>query len=329
MIVISCGEPFGISYQVLIKALARWKRYNNMILVGDFKIWEYFVNKLGVKLKINLYRYIDNISAIPAFIDINYCNQFYNSIKRYIGKKTLKGAKIALDSLKTSLKVMEKFKDSLLITMPVCKETIMKVESSFIGHTEFLARKYNVKSNVFQAYISGKFFYCILTSHIPLSRVSDYITYENLYNAVHKIYKTCGIFINKMKFGILCVNPHCGEFLKTKEEDKIKKIIQKLRTNGIDIKGPFSFEHSIKLFERKDINVCIGIYHDQVITPLKILTKNKLLELNIGIPIYRIGPVHGVGFDIARAFNADDTSTLFTLRFASSLIQKFRYSNLK
>lgn len=274
-------------------------------------------------MEYNKYLSIEDLDLqhLPAFVGIGGtigCKR--QDIEKNIGKKTIKGAKIALNSLRTSLKIIERFRLPLLVSMPVCKETAMKIDSNFLGQTEFLAKYFHIKS-VYQAYISDKFFYVLLTAHIPLKKVTHHIKQEKIYRLLSVIFKDCKMSKDTTTIGMLCVNPHCGEFLNTKEEEKIEKIIDNLKEKGIKVIGPVTYEHSIKLFEAKRINICIGIYHDQVITPLKIHTKNRLLEMNIGLPIKRVGPVHGVGFDIGGEFNPDYTSAKFTLERAHKIAQ--------
>lgn len=281
---------------------------------------------MGIKLNLSKGTAFARKWHSPAFVAIDETISFKSSnIEKLIGKKTLEGAKIALNSLKKSLEIIEKFKLPVLVTMPVCKETIIKIHPKFLGQTEFLANHYNVK-NAYQAYMSDKFFYTLLTAHIPLSKVKNYIKPQNIERLILAIFDDCRIFFEgPIRLGILCVNPHCGEFLNTKEEHLICHYVDIKRQEGLDITGPVTFEYSIKLFKEKKIDVCICIYHDQVITPLKILTKNNLSELNIGLPIRRIGPVHGVGFDIANEFNPDNTSTIFTLKTAQNIADRFSH----
>ncbi|MFN7181583.1 MAG: 4-hydroxythreonine-4-phosphate dehydrogenase PdxA [Planctomycetota bacterium] len=293
------------------------------MVVGNYQVFKYFLDKLEQSIPFNLYNDIDeiNVNNLPVFLNIP---ESYNiNIREYIGTKSIEGAKIALKSLTVALKIIEKFKLPILITMPVCKETIQKIHPQFLGQTELLANSF-LSKNVFQTYFNDTFFYTLLTSHIPLRNVKNYITLNNIEVAVSKIQEFFGYYFDKkdIKLAILCLNPHCGEFLKNREEDKIKSIVENLRRKNINIEGPYSFEYSIKLFEGGKIDACIGIYHDQIIPPLKILTKMNLTELNIGLPVLRLGPVHGVGFDIANQYKADFTSTAYTLKIAHKYLKE-------
>ena len=44
---------------------------------------------------------------------------------------------------------------------------------------------------------------------------------------------------------------------------------------------------------RKKFDVIIGMYHDQVLTPLKTLYEFDAINITLGLPFLRISPDHG------------------------------------
>ena len=44
---------------------------------------------------------------------------------------------------------------------------------------------------------------------------------------------------------------------------------------------------------RKKYNVIIGMYHDQVLTPIKTLFEYDAINITLGLPFIRISPDHG------------------------------------
>ena len=44
---------------------------------------------------------------------------------------------------------------------------------------------------------------------------------------------------------------------------------------------------------RKKFNVIIGMYHDQVLTPIKTLYEYDAINITLGLPFLRISPDHG------------------------------------
>ena len=43
----------------------------------------------------------------------------------------------------------------------------------------------------------------------------------------------------------------------------------------------------------KNYNVVIGLYHDQVLTPIKTLFNFNAINITLGLPFIRISPDHG------------------------------------
>ena len=44
---------------------------------------------------------------------------------------------------------------------------------------------------------------------------------------------------------------------------------------------------------RKKFDVILGMYHDQVLTPLKTLVEYDAINITLGLPFVRISPDHG------------------------------------
>ena len=44
---------------------------------------------------------------------------------------------------------------------------------------------------------------------------------------------------------------------------------------------------------RKKFNVILGMYHDQVLTPIKTLKEYDAINITLGLPFLRISPDHG------------------------------------
>ena len=81
----------------------------------------------------------------------------------------------------------------------------------------------------------------------------------------------------------------------TKNEEKkiISPAIKLLSKKKIKIFGAFSAD---TLFIKKNVkkfDVIIGMYHDQVLTPIKTLYEFKAINVTLGLPFIRISPDHG------------------------------------
>ena len=81
---------------------------------------------------------------------------------------------------------------------------------------------------------------------------------------------------------------------KFNEDEKIiKPIVKKLFKQNFKITGPHSADTIFLKKNRVKFNVIIGMYHDQVITPLKTLYEYDAINITLGLPFVRISPDHG------------------------------------
>ena len=86
----------------------------------------------------------------------------------------------------------------------------------------------------------------------------------------------------------------------------------------VDISGPFAAD---TFFLKKNISkydVVIGMYHDQVLTPIKTIFNFNAINITIGLPFIRISPDHGPNSSMLGK-NISDPSSFF---YAMNLINK-------
>ena len=89
---------------------------------------------------------------------------------------------------------------------------------------------------------------------------------------------------------------------------------------NIRVKGPISADTAFVNFNKKGINVLIGMYHDQVLGPFKALYKFNAINITTGLPFLRISPDHGTSKDIIKKNQADPTSLINAINKAQELI---------
>ena len=98
----------------------------------------------------------------------------------------------------------------------------------------------------------------------------------------------------KPKIGVTGLNPHCESILRSNEDSKIiVPTIKKLKKKGYKISGPYPADTIFLKQNRKQFNVILGMYHDQVLSPLKTLKEYDAINITLGLPFFRISPDHG------------------------------------
>ena len=97
-----------------------------------------------------------------------------------------------------------------------------------------------------------------------------------------------------MKIGITGLNPHCETTDEFSEDEKIiKPAVKKLQNKGIKIQGPYAADTLFLNNNLKEFDVILGMYHDQVLTPIKTLYGFNAINITLGLPFLRVTPDHG------------------------------------
>ena len=124
----------------------------------------------------------------------------------------------------------------------------------------------------------------------------------------------------KPNIAILGLNPHCETIDSKNEENKIIiPSIKILKKKQIDVKGPFSAD---TFFINKNIekfDVVVGMYHDQVLTPIKTLFNFDAINITLGLPFIRVSPDHGPNTEMVGKNISDPSSIFCAMEFFNNI----------
>jgi 4-hydroxythreonine-4-phosphate dehydrogenase len=158
---------------------------------------------------------------------------------------------------------------------------------------------------------------CPLTTHLPIKYVNKKINKLEIVNKVKLINNFWKKeFGKKVKIGVTGLNPHC-ESIDSFNEDKyiILPVIKKLQKLKYNIDGPFAADTIFLRNNRKKFNLIIGMYHDQVLTPIKTLFEYDAINITIGLPFIRVSPDHGPNESMLGKNKSDYRSLLNSIKF--------------
>ena len=136
---------------------------------------------------------------------------------------------------------------------------------------------------------------CPLTTHLPLKKVSKKIS-KNLIREkiklIDKFYKN--YFNKKPKMVITGLNPHCESIDAFNEDEKIiKPTVKDLIKRKFKVSGPYPADTIFLKKNRRKFDVILGMYHDQVLAPIKTLFEYDAINITLGLPFLRVSPDHG------------------------------------
>ena len=291
-IILVGGEPYSIFFEIFFKSLNKKNYKSPIILIASKNLLIKQMKKMNFNFKLNELKK-DNIDFKSLkkkkinLINVNF------TFKKTFDKITDKSNIYISNCFKIALELMKTNKYSGLINGPISKKNFLK--GKFLGITEYLANKTNRKNKIAMLIYNKKLSVSPLTTHLPLKKVHKNLSKDKIINHVKlisKFYKKQTL--NEPKIAITGLNPHCESNYNSSEEDKIiKPAIKYLVSKKYKIKGPFAADTIFMKQQLKKYDVIIGMYHDQVLTPIKALFGFNAINITLGLPFIRISPDHG------------------------------------
>jgi 4-hydroxythreonine-4-phosphate dehydrogenase len=229
-----------------------------------------------------------------------------------------------------------------LVTGPIHKERLNRGGFAYSGHTDFLADLCSKPADgkpleVTMMLANDSLRVSLVTTHCSLASVPTRLTRENIARAADQTIESLRSWwgIKKPKIAICSLNPHAGEsgLFGREEIDLIGPAIQSLRQkwgNRATLSDPLPadtlFANHIAARPRDRADAVIAMYHDQGLTPVKLIDFPRTVNITLGLPIIRTSVDHGTGFDIAGKNRADARSFESATNLALKLIQKRKHS---
>ena len=290
-ILIINGEPNSVFSEIFFKALKKEKFSNPIILISSKKILEIQMRHLKFKKKIRVlnFRKLDEYKLDNK--SINLINVNYNQ-KRPFEKISTKSNNFINESFKLAIKIVKKYKIVKFINGPVVKKTFL--QKKYLGITEYISKKFNIINNAMLIY-NKDLSVCPLTTHLPLKYVSKKINRKLIIDKTKLINYFFKKFTKKTpKIAVIGLNPHCESIDSFNEDEMIlKPVVKSLSKSKHKVSGPFAADTIFLKKNREKYDVILGMYHDQVLTPIKTLFEYNAINITLGLPFIRISPDHG------------------------------------
>jgi len=320
-LLIVLGEPNSIFSEILFKAYKKKiiEKFNRpIVLIGSENLLKLQMKFLKYSLKI---RKISAIELKKKNLNKKFINivNVEHKFKKVFGKISNNSNKYINNCFKIALKLLNEKTAFALINGPISKKHFL--EKKYSGVTEYLAAKTKIKKKPTMLIYNSYFSVCPITTHLPISRVAKNLSKSKIINDVMNInffYKKK--FNKKPKFAILGLNPHCESIEKISEEERIiKPSIKFMLKKKIKINGPFSAD---TFFSKKNLShydVVVGMYHDQVLTPMKTIFGFDAINLTLGLPFLRVSPDHGTNNEMAGKNKSNAQSLISSINFFKKL----------
>jgi len=236
------------------------------------------------------------------------------------GRPSKKSGVAAASAIEQAVKYCLSKKAQALATAPVSKESFKLAGIKHPGHTEFLAALTKSK-NPAMLMICGNICSVMVTRHIPLSEISKQLKTKDIISTV----KSAAEFIfskngeKKVPIAICALNPHAGDngILGFEEKRIISPAVKILRRQGYNVSSPLPADAAWLKTINGEFSLIVGMYHDQIMIPLKVVNAKKIVNATAGLPFVRTSPGHGAAFDIAGQNKASPSAMIESILYAA------------
>lgn len=302
-IALTSGEPAGIGPE-LCALLEDYDPGADLTFVGDRDMLLARASQLGLPLQ--KYRIHHIPLAQPSFP----------------GTLNPANARYVLQTLDHAIQGCMHGEYDALVTAPVHKGVINDAGIPFTGHTEYLAEQSHAP-HVVMMLAGGGMRVALVTIHMALRAVPDAVTPGLLEKTIrvlqHDLVHRFGIPNPVIR--VAGLNPHAGEngYLGREEIEVIAPVLEKLRSQGLNISGPHPADTLFSRENLKSTDCFLAMYHDQGLPVLKHASFGEGVNVTLGLPFIRTSVDHGTALELAGAGKANPGSLKTAIALAVEL----------
>ena len=322
---LTLGEPAGIGPDIAIKA---WLRRNELklpafYLLGDRDFVARRADILGLDVDLADVAVEKAVSTFASALPIVATGHVATAQP---GRPDETSAQAALASIRHAVADVAAGRAGAVVTNPIAKNVLYRAGFRHPGHTEFLAELaasgHHVPQPVMMLW-SPELAVVPVTIHVPLREAVTMLSSELIVTTARIVVADL-----KARFGVAAprlavtgLNPHAGEdgTLGTEDQEIVAPAVEKLRAEGIEVRGPLPADTLFHDAARKTYDCAICMYHDQALIPIKTIAFDDAVNVTLGLPFIRTSPDHGTAFDIAGSGRANPASLIAALRLAARM----------
>ena len=301
-ILIVPGEKKSIFFEIFFKSLKLKFFRSPLILICD---------KKNLTNEIKKYKFDRHIKQIE--LDKIYSQKFHKKKIYVIHVKDENSDIYVNNCFKVAFKLIRRGLTKKMINGPINKTKTLN--RKYLGVTEFVAKNFK-KSKFAMLIYNRKLSVCPVTTHLPLKLVAKKITKKIIREKIIIVYEFYKKHLGfKPRIAVIGLNPHCESVLRFNEDTRIISPAIKSFKNKINVKGPFSADTIFLKNNRKKYDIIIGMYHDQVLTPIKTIFEYDAINITMGLPFLRVTPDHGPNEEMIGKNLSNPISLIRSLEF--------------
>lgn len=323
------GCPAGIGPEIILRYFDQrpWSGDTQPIVLGDAGILQKCADDLA--LPANCISWHPGEPVPPQGIPIYNISTLPLGDHQW-GTPTLASASAMAEYILEAVRLLKAGAIDGMVTCPISKSALQKAGYDYPGHTEMLVDL--TGSTHYTMMMAGKTLKVTLaTIHCSLASVPKLLTVSTISDLILTTYTALQIDfgISKPRIAVAGLNPHSSEdgLFGNEEEQIIVPAIDKAKSLGFDIQGPFPPDTVFFKAAAGQFDAVICMYHDQGLIPFKLLHFKDGVNVTLGLPIVRTSVDHGTAYDIAGKGKADASSLAAAVTLATHISNNRKHHN--
>lgn len=313
---ITIGDASGIGPEIVVKAVADREIRSKIrcILIGD-----------GAEIRRNVSNYQPSLRISPIGEAAGECVEVHDlrnlPADFQTGLDAAATGKASAENIEAAVSLWKAGDIDAICTAPISKKAISLGGYDFPGHTEFLAALTGTKE-FRMSFFAGKLRTVLLSTHVSLLEGIDLVRTPALVELIKFTDREMSKLLGRpVSIAVAGLNPHASEggMFGDQEAAEITPAINKCRSSGIDVSGPYSPDTIFLRGYKGDFDAVIALYHDQATIAVKSLSFGSGVNVTLGLPLIRTSVDHGTAYDIVGKGIADASSMVAAIKLAGEL----------
>ena len=319
-VIVTPGDPAGIGAEITLKAFGEGVR--GFVVIEDPNRLRCLAQELGLAFDICE---VERLDEMPSTANCLAVLPLAWKATPVPGSGDPQNAPMVVDAIRRAVALTRDGQAAAIVTNPINKAILKAAGFGHPGHTEFLASLSEAGPGAPAMMLACDELRVVpVTIHIAVSDVPGTLDSQDIFAKGVLLAESL-----KRDFGIpdpriaVCgLNPHAGENGQFGSEDQsiIAPAVDQLKSAGIDAFGPLSADTLFHAKARNTYDGVLGMYHDQVLIPIKTIDFDGGVNVTLGLDFIRTSPDHGTAFDIAGTGRANPESLIAALRMARSMV---------
>ena len=326
-VIITPGEPAGIGAEITLKSCAGPVRDADLpvCLMEDPDRMSQLADQLGLDISITGISAPEDAMHLPAdtlgILPVTW------AADPRPGMTDTRNAPAVIDAIRDAAAFAQQGRASAIVTSPIHKSVLIEAGFEHPGHTEFLGSLAPERDGGPVMMLACDALRVVpLTVHIALRDVAGMLNSADILAKGRLLAEALRDFfgVDNPRIAVCGLNPHAGENGQFGDEDSriIAPAISALQNDGIDAFGPLSADTLFHAEARKTYDAVLGMYHDQVLIPIKTLDFDGGVNVTLGLDFIRTSPDHGTSLDIAGTRMARPDSMTSAIRLAATMARR-------